>query len=51
MSPYNNWTYQGSNIMKQLIGIILAFAVMGLAEDDMHNGTGFFVNSDYLITA
>lgn len=51
MSLYNNWTHQGSNIMKQLISIILLFFVMGFAEEDMHNGTGFFVNGDYLITA
>lgn len=51
MSPYNNWTHQGSNIMKQLIGIILLSVFAAFAEEDMRNGTGFFVNSDYLITA
>ena len=36
--------------MKQLIGIILAFAVMAFAEG-FRNGTGFFVNSKYIVTA
>ena len=36
--------------MKQLIGIILAFAVMTFAEG-FRNGTGFFVNSEYIVTA
>lgn len=37
-------------IMIQLIGIILAFAVMAFAEG-FHNGTGFFINSEYIVTA
>ena len=37
-------------IMIRLIGIILAFAVMASAEG-FHNGTGFFVNSEYIVTA
>ena len=37
--------------MKQLIGIILLSFFMAFAEEDMRNGTGFFVNSDYIITA
>lgn len=37
--------------MKQLIGIILLPFFVAFAEDDMRNGTGFFVNSDYIITA
>lgn len=37
--------------MKQLIGIILLSVFVAFAEQDMHNGTGFFVNSEYLITA
>jgi hypothetical protein len=36
--------------MIRLIGIILAFAVMAFAEG-FHNGTGFFVNSEYIVTA
>jgi hypothetical protein len=36
--------------MIRLIGIILAFAVMASAEG-FHNGTGFFVNSEYIVTA
>ena len=36
--------------MIRLIGIILAFAVMAFAEG-LHNGTGFFVNSEYIVTA
>ena len=42
---------KSGNIMKQLIGIIHLSFFMAFAEEDMHNGTGFFVNSDYLITA
>lgn len=42
---------QRGNIMKQLIGIILLSVFVAFAEEDMRNGTGFFVNSDYLITA
>ncbi len=37
--------------MIRLIGIILAFAVMAFADDNVHNGTGFFVNSEYIVTA
>ena len=37
--------------MKQLIGIILLSFFVAFAEEDMRNGTGFFVNSDYIITA
>lgn len=37
-------------IMIRLIDIILAFAVMASAEG-FHNGTGFFVNSEYIVTA
>ena len=36
--------------MIRLIGIILAFAVMAFGEG-FHNGTGFFVNSEYIVTA
>ena len=36
--------------MKQLIGITLSLVVMAFAGD-MHNGSGFFVNSDYIVTA
>lgn len=36
--------------MKQLIGIILSFVAMSFAGD-MRNGTGFFVNSKYIVTA
>ena len=36
--------------MIRLIDIILAFAVMASAEG-FHNGTGFFVNSEYIVTA
>ncbi len=36
--------------MKQLIVIILAFVAMTFA-DGMRNGTGFFVNSEYIVTA
>ena len=37
--------------MIQLIGIIFAFVVIAFAEDDVHCGTGFFVNSEYIVTA
>lgn len=39
--------------MKKIIGIILAVAIMLFAEvrNDMRNGTGFFVNSGYIVTA
>lgn len=38
--------------MKQLIGIILLSVFMAFAEEDtVHNGTGFFVNRDYIVTA
>ena len=37
--------------MKQLIGIILLSFFVAFAADDMRNGNGFFVNSDYIITA
>jgi S1-C subfamily serine protease len=37
--------------MKRLIGIIFAFAAMAFADDEVHNGTGFFVNSEYIVTA
>lgn len=37
--------------MKQLFGIILSFVIMAFAEDKVHNGTGFFVNSEYIVTA
>ena len=37
--------------MKQLVGIILSFIAMAFADDNMHNGTGFFVNSEYIVTA
>ena len=37
--------------MKQLIGIILSFIAMAFAEDHVHAGTGFFVNSKYIVTA
>ena len=37
--------------MKQLIGIILLSFFVAFAADDMRNGTGFFVNRDYIITA
>ena len=37
--------------MKQLIGIICAFVAMAFADDDMYGGTGFFVNSEYMVTA
>ena len=42
---------KSGNIIKQLIGIILLFFVMGFADDDMYGGTGFFVNSEYIVTA
>lgn len=37
--------------MKHLIGIILSLVVIAFADDEVHNGTGFFVNSEYIITA
>ena len=40
--------------MKRLIGIILSLVVMAFAGDTvdgMRNGTGFFVNSEYIVTA
>ena len=42
---------KSGNIIKQLIGIILLFFVMVFADDDMYGGTGFFVNSEYIVTA
>ena len=36
--------------MKQLIGITFSFVVMAFAEG-FHNGTGFFINSEYIVTA
>lgn len=37
--------------MKHFVILIFAFAAMGFADDDVHNGTGFFVNSEYIVTA
>ena len=37
--------------MKNFVILILSFIAMAFAEEDMRNGTGFFVNSDYIITA
>lgn len=37
--------------MKKLISIILVFAAMVFAKYDVYGGTGFFVNSEYLVTA
>lgn len=42
---------KSGNIMKQLIGIILLSFFMAFADDDMYGGTGFFVNSEYIVTA
>lgn len=36
--------------MKQLIGITFSFVAMTFAAG-FHNGTGFFVNSEYIVTA
>lgn len=39
--------------MKKLLAIILLFACTSFAEvaEDVHGGTGFFVNSKYIVTA
>lgn len=42
---------KNGNVMKHFVVLILAFVAMAFAEDNVHNGTGFFVNSEYIVTA
>ena len=37
--------------MKHFVILILSFVIMAFVEDNEHNGTGFFVNSEYIVTA
>ena len=41
---------KNGNVMKHFVVLILAFAAMTFAEG-FRNGTGFFVNSEYIVTA
>lgn len=41
---------KNGNVMKHIVVLILAFIVMTFAEG-FRNGTGFFVNSEYIVTA
>ena len=37
--------------MKHFVILILSLIAMAFADDNVHNGTGFFVNSEYIVTA
>ena len=51
LTEFQQGPIEKGDIMKQLIGIILLSFFVAFAADDMRNGNGFFVNSDYIITA
>ena len=51
LTEFQQGPIEKGDIMKQLIGIILLSFFVAFAADDMRNGTGFFVNRDYIITA